>query len=91
MAFVSEPTVIGEVAFEADWVVPPSLDVHVAVKPVMALPPLPFAVNATIAELVPRVTPVSDGATGTVPARSELDAAEAALSPIAFVAMTVHV
>ena len=41
---------------------PPSLDVHVAVKRVMALPPLPFAVNATVAELLPRVTPVSVGA-----------------------------
>ena len=88
---VSDATVTGEVAFDADWVVPPSLDVHVAVKPVMALPPLPFAVNATIAELVPRVTPVRDGATGTVPATKELDAAEAALFAIELLATTLHV
>ena len=91
MPFVSEPTVIGEVALDTDWVVPPSLDVHVAVKPVIALPPVPFAVKATMPELTPCVTPDNDGATGTVPARSELDAADAALSPRAFVATTVHV
>ena len=88
---MSEPTVIGEVAFDAVCVVPPSLDVHVTVKPVMALPPLAFAVNATIAELLPRVTPVRLGAAGTVPATNELDTLDAALLPIAFVATTVQV
>ena len=82
---------IGDVALDADRVVPPSLDAHVAVKSVMALPPVPFAVKATMPELTPCVTPVTDGASGTVPARSELDAADAALSPRAFVATTVHV
>jgi hypothetical protein len=91
LPLVSEATVMGEVALDADWVAPPSLDAHVAVKPVMALPPLPFAVNATSAELVPRVTPLTDGATGTVPASTELEAADAALLPMAFVAMTVQV
>ena len=74
LPLVSEPTVIGDVALDADCVVPPSLDAHVAVKPVMTLLPLPFAVNATIAEFVPRVTPVTEGATGTLPVKNELDA-----------------
>ena len=91
LPLVSEPTVMGEVALDADRVVPPSLDAHVVVKPVMALPPLPFAVNATTAEFVPAVTPVREGAIGTVPARIELEAADAELSPIAFVATTVQV
>ena len=82
---------IGEVVSVADRVVPPSLDVHVAVKLVIALPPLPFAVNATRAELLPRVTPVRVGASGVRPATNELDAADAALSPTALVAMTVQV
>jgi len=88
---VSVVTVSGEVAPEVVRVVPPSLDAHVAVKPVIVLPPFPFAVNATIAELDPRVTPVSDGAAGTVPATKELDAAEAALLAIEFAATTLHV
>jgi len=90
-AFVSVVTVSGEVAPEAVRVVPPSLEVQVTVKPVMALPPLPFAVKATIAAFVPRVTPVNDGAAGTVPARSELEAEEAELVPMPFVAVTVQV
>ena len=47
---VREPTVIGELAPASDCVVPPSLDVQVAVKPVIASLPSAFAVNATIAE-----------------------------------------
>jgi len=88
---VSEPTVIGDVAPDADRVVPPSLDTHVAVKPVMAVPPLPFAVKATVAELLPGVVEVSDGAEGTVPATNEGEALEAALLPMLFVAVTVQV
>src|SRR4051794_27416561 len=91
LELVSDPTLNGDVAPVAVCVVPPSLDVQVAVNAVMALPPLPFAVNATLAELLPGVTPVRDGATGTVPASSDAEAFDAALSPIAFVAMTVHV
>jgi hypothetical protein len=43
-AVVSEPTVIGEVVPDADCVVPPLLEVQVAVKLVTVLPPLLFAV-----------------------------------------------
>ena len=88
---VSDPTVMGEVVPDADSVAPPSLEVHVAVKPVIALPPLPLAVNATIAELAPRVTPDNVGASGIVPATKLLEAVEAALSPRPFVASTVQV
>jgi hypothetical protein len=90
LAFVSDATVIGDDAPEADCVVPPSLEVHVVVNPVMALPPLPFAVNATIAVLLPRVTLPMLGAAGTVPATKELEATEAALSPKPLVASTVQ-
>jgi hypothetical protein len=90
LLLLREATVIGEEAPDADCVVPPSLDAQVAVKPVIALPPLPFAVNATIAVLFPRVTPVTLGATGTVPATNEVEAADALLSPKLFVATTVQ-
>jgi hypothetical protein len=81
---------MGEVALDADWVVPPSLDVHVAVKPVMALAPSLFAVNDTTAE-VPPVTPVMLGAAGGDTASIEPEAVDAALSPVALVATTVQV
>jgi hypothetical protein len=90
-AFVSDVTVIGDVAPDSRPVAPPSLDAHVAVKPVIVLPPVPFAVNATMAELLPRVTPVTVGAGAVVAATNDADAAEAALSPIALVATTAHV
>ena len=91
LLLVNEVTVIGEVAPVADWVVPPSLDVQVAVKLVMTLPPSPFAVKATIAELLPRVTPVRVGASGAVPATNDDDAADAVLSAIELLAITVQV
>jgi hypothetical protein len=90
LPLLSDPTVIGEVAPDADWVVPPSLDVHVAVKPLMALPPVPFAVKATMPEFVPCVTPETVGASGTVPARNRLEPAEDVLVPIALVAPIVQ-
>ena len=81
----------GEVAPDADCVAPPSLEVQVAAKFVIALPPVPFGAMVTIAELSPRATPVIPGAAGVVPARNALDATEAALSPMEFVATTAHV
>ena len=57
----------------------------------IGLPPLPFAVNATMAEFEPRVTPLIDGAAGLVPTMKELDAADAALLAIELLATTVHV
>jgi hypothetical protein len=44
LALVNVVTVRGEVAPDAERVVPPSLDVHVAVKLVIAVPPVPLAV-----------------------------------------------
>jgi hypothetical protein len=90
LVLVSDPTVIGDVAPEADWVAPPSLDAHVTVKPVIASLPSPFAVKATIVEFCPRVTPLMVGASGTVAATNELDATESAPAPIALPATTMQ-
>ena len=57
----------------------------------MTLPPVPLAVTATMPELLPRVTPVIVGASGTVAATNDADGVEAAPSPIALVASTVQV
>ena len=91
MALVSEATVIGEVESLADCVAPPSLDVQVAVKSVIGLPPVPLEVKATIAELAPRVTPETLGAGGAVPTTNELEAADAGLLPVSFVATILQV
>src|SRR5487761_2279424 len=91
LLFVSDVTVMGEVAPDADSVAPPSLEVQVAVKPVIALPPLPLAVNATTAELLPRVTPDNVGASGAVPTTNEVEAADAGPAPASLVAITLQV
>jgi hypothetical protein len=91
LVFVSELTVTGALLSVFDCVVPSSLDAHVTVYPVMALPPVPLSPTATIAELLPRVTLETEGAGGFVPATKELDATDAALSPMEFVATTAHV
>ena len=57
----------------------------------IASPPSPFDVNVTTAELLPPPTPEMLGADGAVAATKELDAVDAALSPVVFVATTVHV
>ena len=54
-------------------------------------PPVAFNETATIAELSPRVTPETVGAAAVVPATKELDATDAALLPIEFVATTAQV
>ena len=91
LPFVSEPTVTGELAPDAVCVVPPLLDVHVAVNAVTASPPLLFAVKATMPALLPSVTPVMLGADGLVAATKDADVVDAALSPAAFVATTLQV
>ena len=91
LPFVSEPTVTGELAPDAVWVVPPLLDVHVAVYAVTASPPLLFAVKATTPALFPSVTPVMLGADGLVAATNDVEAVDAALSPVGFVATTLQV
>jgi hypothetical protein len=91
LPLLSELTVTGDDAPDACSVVPPSLDVQVAVKPVIGSPPLPFAVNATTAEFWPRVTPVSDGASGVTAATKDADATDAGLVPNVFVTVAVQV
>ena len=91
MLFVSETTVSGDDAPDTDSIAPPSDEVHVAAYAVIGSPALPFEVNATIAELLPRVTPVTVGAGGCVAATNDAEADDAGLSPTAFVATTVHV
>ena len=88
---VSDPTLMGDVAPLADPLAPPLLEVHVAVKPVMALPPVLPEVKETDAELVPRVTAAPVGAPGTLAGTKLLEAAEAGLLPMALVASTVQV
>ena len=90
MLFVSEPTVIGDDAPDTDCVAPPSLDVQNAVKLVIAVPPVPFAVKATVAELLPWVREPSEGAAGVVAATNEVDAADARLSAMVLLATTRH-
>jgi hypothetical protein len=57
----------------------------------MALPPVLFAVNATVAEFGPRTTDVMVVASGTVAATKLDEAAEAALLPNALVTSAVQV
>ena len=89
--FDSVETTIGELAPVFDCVVPPSLDAHVTVKPVMALPPVPLAVKVTLAELPPRVAVPIVGALGTFAAVKDVESADHALSPKTLVAFTLHV
>ncbi len=88
---VSELTVTGEVAPLLDSVAPPSLDVHRAVNPVMALPPVLPAVKATATLLLPGVIEVIVGAPGRTAATNELDEAEADPTPTALVDVTEQV
>ncbi len=88
---VSELTTIGDDAPVFDCVAPPSLEVHVIVWFVMAVPPVPLSVNVTLAELLPCVAAPMVGASRTVPATNELVADDAELSPMALVATTLQV
>ena len=91
---VNALTVMGEVAPLLEPLAPPLLEVHEAVKPVIALPPLLPAVKATDAEVLAGVTPEivgAPGAVGAAPATKLDEAAEAGLSPTALMASTVQV
>ena len=57
----------------------------------MALLPVPFAVNETIAEFAPPFTPLRLGADGTVAATNDAEAVDGGLSPRPLVATTVQV
>ena len=69
----------------------PVTDEHEAVNDVIALPLSAPAVNATVTEPLPRVTLVIVGGSGTAAGVVGRDGSDAALVPIAFVAVTVHV
>ena len=75
LPLVSALTVIGELVSVAVRLVPPSLESHATVYPVIALPPSALASNATVTVFCPMVTPEMDGASGTVGASAELGAA----------------
>ena len=94
-AVVRPDTVSGLAGPVCEPAPPPSLDVHVAVKPEIALPLLAPAVKLTVnGPDVPVVEPDSAftfvGAAGE-PTITANDAADCALEPTAFVALTVHV
>jgi len=57
----------------------------------MALPPLAGALNETLACALPDAATGWAGALGTVLGTAAADATDAAPSPFAFVAVTVHV
>jgi hypothetical protein len=88
---VSELTLTGEVAPLLDSVAPPSLDVQVAVKPVMVLPPVLPAVNATDTLLSPGVVDVIVGAPGRTAATNELDDADGDPAPTTLMDSAVQV
>ena len=70
---------------------PPFPEVHDAVNDVMALPLFAPGVNATEADALPLSTLPIVGALGTVAGTNAADAAEGALVPLPFVAVTLHV
>src|SRR5260221_242033 len=91
LPLVSPGTVMGEAVSVLVPVAPPLSELQVAEKLVIALPLLAPAVNATRTDVLPRVTLVIVGASGTVAGTTAADAGEGALVPIALVAVIVHV
>lgn len=85
-------TVIGD-APEPVRCVPPLLLVHVAVWPVIALPPVPLSVNETCASAGwPSESALTIvGASGTVAGTTAPDAPDSSLSPTVLLTWTVHV
>jgi hypothetical protein len=71
--------------------VPPLLDVHDAANDVIALPLSAPGLNATEINVLPRVTLVIVGGSGTAAGTAGSDGSDALLVPTAFVAVTVHV
>ena len=71
-------------------VVPPSLEVQVAMRLVTVEPVLAPSVNATLTDELPRVTDVTAGVPGSTSGLTVEDAALSTLLPNALVAWTVH-
>ena len=90
-AFERPPTRMGELAPEADPVAPPFDDTHAAPKPVIGLPPSNGAMNETVTRAFPATAVGCAGASGTRFGTATADGTEGALSPLLFVAVTVHV
>ena len=86
---MSPLTVIGDVAPLADTGVVPSL--HVALKPVIALPLSAGGTKFTTICALPAVSVGAAGWPGTVAGTAGADAGDAGLGPTALVAVTVHV
>jgi hypothetical protein len=91
LALVSPVTVIGEAVPVSVPAAPPSSEVQLAEKLVIALPLSAPGVNATKTDVLPRVTLEMVGASGAAAGMTLADADEGALVPIALVAVTVHV
>ena len=91
MPFVRSVTVMGELVLDAERVIPPFVEPHVAVYPVIGLPLSLFGENDTVISAVPAVAAVSDGAAGTVDGVTPSEAGEGALVPTALLAVTVQV
>ncbi len=84
-------TLIGDPAPVSVPAVPPSSEVQLAEKLVIALPLLAPGVNATDTDALPRVTLVIVGASGAAAGTTAADADDGALVPIALVAVAVQV
>ena len=85
-------TAIAAVVVElADRVVPPLLDVHVAVYRVIVLPPVAGMLCVTVAVVPECVTVGAFGAVGTVTTMNATDAADAGPAPMPLVATAVQV
>jgi hypothetical protein len=83
---------IGLTVPNADFVTPPFDEAHVTVNAAMALPPsLSGTANETEAPAFRLDDTTDRGAVGTVAGTKALDAADGALVPTLFVAVTVHV
>ena len=86
-SLLKPPTWIGELRPVARWVPGTQL----ALKPVIALPPLLLgAVKLSVAEPLPALALVLVGAAGTPAGVTLLEVADALLSPIALLAITLQ-
>jgi hypothetical protein len=88
---VSPVTVIGDVVPVLVPGVPPSSEVQLAAKLVIALPLSAPGVNATETDAFPRVTLVTGGARGAAAGTTLADAGDALPAPSALLAVTVQV
>ena len=91
LPLLSDGTAMGDPAPVLEPVTPPLLDVQVAVYPVIGLPPVTGATNATEICVAPGVAVGWAGAVGTVAGTVEPEAGDSKELPTALVAWTVQV